>query len=59
MLAAYSFAVVDQALRAHPLSPRREEAAMTAVLPAPASRQAVVEAALALLSGWACSLPTW
>ena len=34
MLAAYSFAVVDQALRAHAPVPRRGEAAMTAVNPA-------------------------
>ena len=48
-LAAYSFAVVDQALRAHaPASDGRGEAAMTAVNP-DASRQAVVEAALVLL----------
>ena len=47
-LAAYSFAVVDQALRAHAPACRRREAAMTAVHPE-ASRQAVVEAALVLL----------
>ena len=47
-LAAYSFAVVDQALRAHAPAPRRREAAMTAVNP-DASQQAVVEAALVLL----------
>ena len=47
-LAAYSFAVVDQALRAHAPVRRRREAAMTAVHP-DASQQAVVEAALVLL----------
>ena len=49
-LAAYSFAVVDQALRAHAPGPRRRgEAVMTAVNP-DASRQAVVAAALVLLA---------
>ena len=48
-LAAYSFAVVDQALRAHAPSSGRREAAMTAVSPDSRSRQAVVEAALVLL----------
>ena len=47
-LTAYSFAAVDQALRACPGPRRRREAAMTAVNPE-ASRQAVVEAALVLL----------
>ena len=47
-LAAYSLAVVDQALRAHaPDARRRREAAMTAVSPG-ASRQAAAEAALVL-----------
>ena len=48
MLAAYSFSVVDQALRAHAPVPPGGEAAMTAMNPE-ASRQAVVEAALVLL----------
>ena len=49
-LAAYSFAVVDQAMRAHVPFPRRGEAAMSAVSPAAAaSQQAAVEAALVLL----------
>ena len=48
-LAAYSFAVVDQALRAHARgSRRRREAGMTAMNPG-ASRQTVVQAALVLL----------
>ena len=50
MLAAYSFAVVDQALRAHAPAPGRKEAAMTTPTSHPdASQQAVVEAALVLL----------
>ena len=48
-LAAYSFAVVDQALRAHAPARRRGEAAMTAAHPSRPSQQAVVEAALVLL----------
>ena len=48
MLAAYSFAVVDQCDAGARRGPRRGEAAMTAVNPG-ASRQAVVEAALVLL----------
>ena len=47
-LAAYSFAMVDQALRANAPARRRREAAVTAVHP-DASQQAVVEAALVLL----------
>jgi integrase/recombinase XerC len=47
-LTAYSFAVLDQALRAHAPGPWQGKAAVTAVNPE-ASRQAAVEAALVLL----------
>lgn len=61
-LAAYPFAVVDQAIRAHLPFPRRGRPAMTA--PTSTSQQAVVEAALLLLermslSPWSCRWSIW
>ena len=52
-LAAYSFAVVDQALRAHAPVRRRREAAMTAVNPEPPSRLSW-RRHWCCWSGWAC-----